>query len=112
MMLSHSQRMPLRDSRLGSEPQHHRPRGSLPHPHFSQMRDRDRVVSPTTAQGQKETCWPQYIADCLITKPYSKSLSPIQDTTALHLIQLHHCIGAETGSQRGKGLAQSHTESW
>lgn len=33
MMLSHSQTTPLRNPRLGSEPQHHRPHGSLPHSH-------------------------------------------------------------------------------
>lgn len=48
MMLSHSQRMPLRNSRLGSEPQHHRPHGSLPRLYCSQMRG-GRGASPHRA---------------------------------------------------------------
>lgn len=42
MMLSHLQRMPLRNSRLGSEPRRHRPHGCLPHLHCSRMRVRQR----------------------------------------------------------------------
>lgn len=83
MMLSHSQRMPLRDSRLGSEPQHHRPRGSLPHPHFSQMRETETSGLSHHRAGTEGDVLPTVCADCLITKPYSKSLSSTQDSTAL-----------------------------
>lgn len=53
--------MPLRDSRLGSAPQHHRPHGSLPHPHCSQMRETEGEWSPISVQAQKETFWSQEI---------------------------------------------------
>ena len=86
-MLSHSQRMPLRDSRLGSEPQHHRPHGSLPRPHCSQIREteRERVVSHHSAGTEGDILATVY-EDFLIISSYFKPLSFIQNTTCFKII--------------------------
>lgn len=109
-MLSHPQATPLRNPWLGSEPQHHRPPGSLPDSHRGG--EKGRRQGDGEEKSQQVGVWVIRNENFLISISCFKLVSSTQGVPLSQAIRANTSMyGKKTETQEGEGPAQYPTES-